>query len=61
MEAEKLTGLECKRNEVKIELEEEDFGNLIESLQHIGKALTRIQKQLGIKEVALPLLEESKM
>ena len=56
-----MTGLECKNNEVKIELEEEDFGNLIESLQHIGKALKRIQKKLGIKDVALSLLDESEM
>ena len=54
-----MTGYNNK--EVKMELEKEDFGNLVESLQHIGKALTKIQKQLGIKEVSLLLLDKGEL
>jgi hypothetical protein len=46
---------------VKMELEKEDLGELIESLQYMGKALVKIQKQLGIKEVSLPILDEGEI
>ena len=56
-----MGGFGYNNKEVKMELEKEDLGSLIESLQHMGKALTKIQKQLGIKELSLPLLEEGEL
>ena len=41
-----------------MEFIDENVGELIESLQHMGNALAKIQKQLGIKEVPLPLIDK---
>ena len=37
---------------------DDDPGELIESLVHMGRALAKIQKHLGIKEVPLSLIDK---
>ena len=37
--------------------EQEDISELINSLHNIGRAIRKIEKQLGIKETPLPMIE----
>ena len=39
------------------DLKEADIGELINSLQNIGKAIRKIEKKLGIKETPLPTID----
>jgi hypothetical protein len=50
--------MEASQLDDKLKLENQDLGELIQSLRKIGKAITKIQKQLGIEEIPLPLLDE---
>ena len=43
-----------------VELKEDDIGELLNSLQNIGKAIRKIEKKLGIKEVPLPMIDLEK-
>ena len=36
---------------------EDDVGELINSLHNIGRAIRKIEKQLGIKETSLPMID----
>jgi hypothetical protein len=37
--------------------EQDDISELINSLHNIGRAIRKIEKQLGIKETPLPMIE----
>ena len=39
------------------DLKEDDIGDLIHSLQKIGRAIWKIEMELGIKETALPMID----
>ena len=41
-------------------LKEDDIGELINSLQNLGKAIRKIEKKLGIKETPLPTIDLEK-
>lgn len=53
-----MKGIDCNDKKIGMEFIDDHVGELIESLQHMGKALAKIQKQLGIKEVPLPLIDK---
>ena len=50
---------EIKQNGEKIAMgfKQDDISELINSLNNIGRAIRKIEKQLGIKETPLPMIE----
>jgi hypothetical protein len=52
-----LKGIEPNGDEMIKGLEEDDIGELINSLQNIGRAIKKIEKKLGIKKTPLPTID----
>jgi hypothetical protein len=52
-----LNEIKCNAKKVGMELKEDNIGELINSLQNIGKAIRYIEKELGIKETPLPMID----
>ena len=55
-----MNGIKCSDKKMAMDLKEADIGDLINSLQNIGKAIRKIEKKLGIKEVPLPMIDLEK-
>jgi hypothetical protein len=51
-----LNGKESKGKEMKIDVGENEIGELIESLKNQGRILKRLQRILGIEELPLPII-----
>jgi hypothetical protein len=56
-EVETLNGIERNGKKMKTAFNEDDLGELINSLQNMGRALRKIEKKLGIKEASLAILD----
>ena len=56
-EEEKLKGIEPNANKRVKDFKEDDVDALINSLHNIGRAIRKIEKQLGIKETPLPMID----
>jgi len=52
-----LNGIECNGKKMGTGFKEDDVGELINSLHNIGRAIRKIEKQLGIKETPLPMID----
>jgi hypothetical protein len=52
-----LKGIEPNGNKMVKGFKEDDVGVLINSLHNIGRAIRKIEKQLGIKETPLPMID----
>jgi hypothetical protein len=57
---EKLNEIKCNDKKMGMELKEADIGELLNSLQNIGRAIREIEKKLGIKETPLPTIDLEK-
>jgi hypothetical protein len=55
-----LNGIKCSDKKMGMDLKEADIGDLINSLQNIGKAIRKFEKKLGIKEIPLPMIDLEK-
>jgi len=51
-----LNGIEPNDRKMVKSFNEDDVGELIDSLHNIGRAIRKIEKQLGIKEAALTII-----
>ena len=56
-EVEKLKGIEPNGNKMVKAFKKDDLDALINSLHNIGRAIRKIEKQLGIKETPLPIID----
>ena len=56
-EVEKLKGIERNGNKMVKAFKKDDVDALINSLHNIGRAIRKIEKQLGIKETPLPIID----
>jgi len=52
-----LKGIKCNDKRMGKDLKEDDIGELIHSLQNIGRAIRTIEMKLGIKETTLPMID----
>ena len=52
-----MKGIESNGNKMVKGVQEDDVGALINSLHNIGRAIRKIEKQLGIKETPLPMID----
>ena len=52
-----MKGIESNGNKMVKGVQEDDVGALINSLHNIGRAIREIEKQLGIKETPLPMID----
>ena len=56
-EVEKLKVIEPNGNKMVKAFKKDDVDALINSLHNIGRAIRKIEKQLGIKETPLPIID----
>ena len=49
--------IELNGKKMEMGFQEDDVGELINSLHNIGRAIRKIEKELGIKEAPLPLID----
>jgi len=52
-----LNGIEPNGRKMVKSFNEDDVSELIDSLHNIGRAIRKIEKQLGIKETSLPIID----
>jgi hypothetical protein len=52
-----LNEIKCNDEKIGTNFKEDDIGELINSLQNLGRAIRKIEKKLGIKESPLPTID----
>ena len=52
-----MNGIEPNGRKMVKSFNEDDVSELIDSLHNIGRAIRKIEKQLGIKETSLPIID----
>ena len=52
-----MNGIEPNGKKMVKGFKEDDVSELINSLHNIGRAIRKIEKQLGIKETSLPIID----
>ena len=52
-----MNGIEPNGRKIVKSFNEDDVSELINSLHNIGRAIRKIEKQLGIKETSLPIID----
>ena len=52
-----MNGIKFNDDKMVMGYKKDDIGELINSLHTIGRAIRKIEKQLGIKETPLPMIE----
>ena len=57
MEDRKIEGIEPNGNKMVKAFRKDDVNALINSLHNLGRAIRKIEKQLGIKETPLPIID----